>query len=124
MKSKPPFRCPTRVAINSFAKQFGLRNEPLMQDWEYEVADRARFHEFLVAYETLSLDEDERFCLMEIIIQSLEDSNCKIGALLDWLRIEKILQENFRLHAYTVWHWAAYETALENAWRVSSAMRT
>lgn len=124
MNSAPPFRCPTRSAINSLAKRFGLPNGEFSQDWEHEVADPARLHEFLSAYETQRLDEDERFCLMEIIIQSFEDSDSEVGTSPEWLRIEKLLRANTRLHAYTLWYWACFDLTVEDAWRVSPAMRT
>ncbi|MCP5384447.1 MAG: hypothetical protein H6913_07510 [Altererythrobacter sp.] len=44
-----------------------------MQDWEFEVADANRIDEFLSAYQSQELTDDERFTLMEMIIQSFED---------------------------------------------------
>ena len=124
MSTEPPFRCPTRAAIDSLAKQLDLPNEPHMQDWQWEVADPERLAAFLSAYENLQLNEDERFCLMEIIVQSFEDSDCEAGTSPEWLRIEKLLKENFQVHAYSVWYWACFGTALKNAWRVAPAMRS
>jgi hypothetical protein len=39
------WRHPTRAAIDSLAKRFSLLNDPGMQDWEYQVADRAYRHQ-------------------------------------------------------------------------------
>lgn len=43
------------------------------QDWPFEVADPDRVAEFLDFYEQGSLDEQERYLLMELIVASLED---------------------------------------------------
>jgi hypothetical protein len=55
------WRWPTREASDSLAERFGLPNHPGMQDWEYEVADANRLHEFLPALEGSDLTDDERF---------------------------------------------------------------
>jgi hypothetical protein len=64
------WRSPTRAAINALALRFDLPNTQGMQDWEHEVADADRIHEFIAAYQSGQLDDDERFTLMELIIQS------------------------------------------------------
>jgi hypothetical protein len=66
-------RYPTAAAIASLAARFNLPNEPNMQDWEHEVSDHKRLAEFLEAYESGSLTEDERFTLMETIVDSVEE---------------------------------------------------
>ncbi|WP_456715262.1 hypothetical protein [Bradyrhizobium sp. USDA 4353] len=78
-----------------------------MQDWEWEVADPTRIDEFLSAYESGELSEDERFVLMETIIQSFEDLQ-RLGNHPDpderWQRVVDILDRNIDLHAHTVWY--------------------
>jgi hypothetical protein len=66
-------RYPTRKAIDSLAARFDLPYTPFMQDWEWEVADSDRIDEFVAGYHSGELNEDERFTLMETIIQSFED---------------------------------------------------
>ncbi len=66
---------PKAHAINALAKRFDLPNEPSMQDWEYEVADAQRINEFLIAYTEKTTSEDEKFVLMEMLIESFSDSN-------------------------------------------------
>ena len=124
MIAEPRFRCPTGSAIDRLAKRFDLpTTDRFPQDWEHCVADPRRLREFLSAYETLSLDEDERFCLLEIILQSFEDSDGEVGSSPDWQRIEQILKDNFELHAYTIWYWANFDATLEDSWGVSQPMR-
>jgi hypothetical protein len=75
-----------------------------MQDWEYEVADKERFDEFLEWYSTGAANDDERFSLMEILIQCVEDMDADANA---WSRIKPILVANRELHIDTVRYWAA-----------------
>jgi hypothetical protein len=57
-----------------------------MQDWPWEVADAERLDEFLAAYEGGNLSEDERFTLMEVILQSFEDLAASTGFDARWDR--------------------------------------
>jgi hypothetical protein len=60
--------------VLNFALNFErLESCPHMQDWEWEVADSERINEFPSAYESGELSDDERFTLMETILQSFED---------------------------------------------------
>lgn len=105
---EPKFRCPTKEAIEVLSKRFNLPNEENMQDWEWEVADSARINEFIKAYKTESLNDDEKFTLMEIIIQSFEDLNTDLNNNPNWNGILKILRTNFTLHQYTIWYWSDF----------------
>lgn len=68
------YRFPTRAAIDALAIRFNLPNTKNMQDWEYEVADANRVAEFLVAYYSGELSEDEKFTLMAMLLQSSCDA--------------------------------------------------
>jgi len=68
--SVPEHFYPTRTAIDALAARFGLPNRPDMQDSEWEVAGPTRLDELINAYKSGELDDDERFTLMETIIQS------------------------------------------------------
>ncbi|UFZ05675.1 hypothetical protein LQG66_05000 [Bradyrhizobium ontarionense] len=105
-------RYPTREAVNALCRRFGFPYHPQMQDWEWEVADAMRIDEFLSAYESGELSEDERFVLMETILQSFED----LRFLEDrpdpdprWQRVLDILDRNIDLHAHTVWYWSVLD---------------
>jgi hypothetical protein len=67
------WRYPTRAAIDALALKFGFSNTPQIQDWAWEAADSDRIDEFIAAYKSGQLNDDERFALMETIIQSFED---------------------------------------------------
>ena len=111
------WRCPTGEAIDKLAARFGLPNDPGMQDWEHQVSDEARIDEFLAAYETAGLSDDEKFTLMEMIIDSFE-AFAHVGGDLSsdsrWQRTLAILNKNISLHAYSVWYWSCLEAANED----------
>lgn len=117
------WRFPTRAAIDALATRFGLRNEPDMQDWEWEVADPNRIEEFLRAYESGELTEGERFVLMETIIQSFDESEHPLTGNPLWERILTRIEENITVHIHTVWYWACLGEKLEDSWRVAPSMR-
>ena len=122
---EPTWRCPTRKAIDSLAEKFNLPNTPDMQDWEWEVADPSRIEEFLVAYESGELSDDERFTLVETIFQSFEELPDSIDTDPRWAQVLDILVSHFELHAYSVWYWSDLknETKAEDSWRVTPFLR-
>ncbi len=114
------WRYPTREAIDSLSQRFGFRNEPNMQDWEWEVADPNRVEEFLYAYVDGELSDDERFTLMEIIIQSCEDLRDVLENNSKWQKALLFIEDNIDLHIYSVWYWSDLENEDENElWRVT-----
>ncbi|MDC8011692.1 hypothetical protein [Tahibacter soli] len=104
------WRFPTAAAIDSLARRFGLPNRGNMQDWEIQVADPARLDEFLTAYDDGTLDGDERFTLMEMIIQSCEMAFEQAGRTpvndRQWNRALERIRRDVDLHIYSLWYWA------------------
>src|SRR5262245_42609180 len=99
MKEMPRhiWRCPTREAIDKLALRFGLPNHSSMQDWEYEVSDYTRIDEFLTAYETEQLSDNEKFTLMQTIIDSFEERagmGFDLASDVRWQRTVSILEKN------------------------------
>ena len=118
------WRYPTAAAVDSLARRFGFPNTPDMQDWEWEVADAARIDEFLAAYESGELDDDERFTLMETILQSFEDLGESLSVDPRWPRVLELLDRNVDLHAYTVFYWSCLENEDdEDSWLVTPYVR-
>lgn len=117
-------RYPTTAARKSLAARFDLPYSDLMQDWEWEVADFERFGEFLDAYKLQSLMDDERFSLMEILVQCVEDALSHSGDDAAWLEIEPLLLLNASLHRATIDYWArAHCMESEGLFHVSVRMR-
>ena len=119
------WRFPTRKAIDSLAKRFKLPNTIEMQDWEWEVADSDRIDEFISAYESGQLDDDEKFTLMEIIIQSFEELESSLSIEPRWWKILNIIENNIELHIYSVWYWSDLENDNEDdQWKVNPFIRS
>jgi hypothetical protein len=119
------WRFPTAAAIASLAKRFDLPNTPGMQDWEYEVADSARIDEFMAAYQRGELNDDERFTLMETILESFEQLPQPTGSDPRWHAALELLDTNIRLQICTVWYWSDVENENgEDSWKVAPFLRT
>jgi hypothetical protein len=108
------WRFPTREAIDSLAARFKLPNDPGMQDWEYEVADAKRINEFISAYLSGELTEDEKFTLMATIIQSFADMDQPLANDERWPIVIRQLEANIDLHIYTVWYWSSLSLESED----------
>jgi hypothetical protein len=118
------WRFPTWEAIDSLARRFSLPNTPHMQDWEWEVADPERLDEFLSAYSSGDLSDDERFTIMETILQCFEESDTDLSSDARWSRLLAQLDEHVDLHAYTVWYWSCLEEQDPTDWfRVTPFIR-
>ena len=118
------WRFPTNEAIDSLAVRFDLPNLPGMQDWEYQVSDPYRIDEFLNAYESGELTEDECFVLMQIILDSFEHSTASLAENSQWLKVLQILEEQIDLHIHSVWYWSSTDAEkLEYAWKIAPYLR-
>ena len=63
---------PSTPARRALASRFGLPYDDAMQDWEWEVANPDDFDLYLAAY-TLEMPAEQRFSLMEMLLQCVED---------------------------------------------------
>lgn len=118
------WRFPTLIAIKSLAKRLSVPFEPWMQDWEWDIADSARIDEYVSLYNSGDLSDDERFTLMETIIQAFEDLPLSLDVDVRWAETLAILDTNIDLHAYSVWYWSDLEDELgDEGWRVSPYLR-
>jgi hypothetical protein len=114
---------PTTPARQALARRFGLPYSDTMQDWEWEVADAERFDEFLAVYDATRLNDAERYSLMEVLVQCVEDLAIAGRAEIAWTAIETRLRSN-PLHRPTVEYWSCPgESDLEAMFRISSWMR-
>ena len=122
-------RHPTRRAIVTLAKRLSLPFEAGMQDWEIEVADSDRFDDFLQSYVSDDLSTDEKFLLMSILVQCVEDLAHQSDAeamseLHAWLQVKFLLEADLHLHASTIHYWACLdELCDDNKFLISTEMR-
>jgi hypothetical protein len=119
----PKFRCGTTEAIENLAQQLKLPYEDYMQDWSYEVANPEDIEKYIDYYK-LTSDEDEKFVLMEIIIQAVNDQGHEKDFLKYWDKIKGSLKEDFRIHEYTVFYWCRFDSGhAEEEFVISPRMR-
>jgi len=125
MAPEIPRRWATAAARRSLARRFALPYDRFSQDWEWEVADPSRFGEFLDAYISGSLDDDERFALMEILIQCIEDMGLsRVEPSPQWQAVAELLRAHSGLHASSVRYWSCLEDRdLDDCFRVTGPMR-
>jgi hypothetical protein len=106
----PPYlHLPSSSARRALATKFNLPYSDEMQDWEWEVADAARFEEFLGVYQDTDLGDDERFSLMEVLVQCAEDVSDTPEFGVFWYALKPLLQSRFELHRSTIEYWAVLE---------------
>lgn len=118
------WRFPTRAAIEALAHRFDLPNDPSMQDWEWQVADSSRIDELLGAYEQEPFTDDERFVLVEILLQSFDDLGVPLERDPRWLRLIAAIEQRIALHIYSVWYWADEDGDNGgDVWRVTPGLR-
>ena len=96
-----------------------------MQDWEWEVAAPDRFEEFLQGYSSLGLSAAERFSLMEVLLQCIEDSETPQLVTDRWAKLEPYLVKNIRLHRQTVEYWSSVGAAeQQDHFRITRLVRS
>lgn len=89
---------PTTAARKAMAVRFSLPYDDAMQDWEWEVANADEFERYLAAY-TPAMPSDQRFSLMEMLVQCVEDSKDEALFNIRWARIRPLLVNHITLHA-------------------------
>lgn len=121
---QPKLRFVTRKAIEDLTINLNLQYTLSdYQDWEFIVGKSEDIKEY-INYYTTEVDEDNKFALMEIIIQATEDQTTE-NDFLKYLKIVlKLLKENFRLHEYSVFYWSCFQNEnIEDCWNISPFMR-
>lgn len=98
-----------------------------LRQWDaglgWEVANIEEFERCLAAY-TLSMPNDQRFSLMEILIRCVEDSKDEAMFNTRWAKVRSLLVHHRSLHAQTIAYWACSEERdVEQCFRVSQFMR-
>jgi hypothetical protein len=115
----------TREAIESLVKKLSLpKPGPFTQDWEYEVVDDTRINEFLSFYESSSLNEEEKFALMIIIISSINDATVKGDADESILgKAKELLLQDIAIHTNTILYWSLENEDLDDCFAITPFIR-
>ena len=97
------WRYPTNAAQDALAARFDLPNEDWMQDWEYVAPRAEQLDEYLAAYQSGKLDGDERFTLMEMMLECLRgDEEAPQRPAVLRLAVLRLIEENIQLHLQTI----------------------
>jgi hypothetical protein len=108
------------------AKDLNLLIDNWMQDWPYEVVNRDDIEKYLEYY-NITKDDNKKFRVMEMLIQSVEEQECEENFLRYWNIIKNVLEKDFLIHEYTIWYWCLFEEVeeddLDNAFRVTPFLR-
>ena len=120
---EPNERFWTDKAIAALARRFGLDVNPYSQDWPWEVADPRRLQDYVDAYDSGELTEDEKFVLMDMILQAAEEQKDPLDANPIYARILQRLEQNFDLHRQQMTYWARLDSELEDAFSESPSLR-
>lgn len=120
---EPKFRCSTNEAILKIAKELHLKYNSGMQDWEWEIANPKHIEKYIEHYKSLK-DDDEKFTLMEIIIQALTDQE-EEELIKYWKEVKEFLKANFGVHEYSIFYWSCFENEnVEECWQITPQMRS
>ncbi|WP_298417498.1 hypothetical protein [uncultured Kordia sp.] len=94
------------------------------QDWTYIIAEPTRIDEYISAYGTTVINEDTKFSLLEMIIQSLTDQATEELIQEKWKEIKPLLIKDFELHKYTIFYWCCWDNEdINDCWRVTPLFR-
>ncbi|HEY3405322.1 MAG TPA: hypothetical protein VGK59_18180 [Ohtaekwangia sp.] len=119
---EPEPRYETREAIDSLAKELQLHHDERMQDWSYEIANPGDVERYIEHYK-VTVDEDKKFVLMQIIIQAVNDQPDENSFLKYWDRIKGALIADLAIHEYTVFYWCLFNDDDNDIWTITPRMR-
>lgn len=120
--AEPKFRCGGNW--HDLAELFGYEIGQNDQDWTYTIVEPDRIDEYIQTYDTKITNEDTKFSLMEMIIQSLTEQGNEKLINEKWKQVKPILNKDFHLHEYTIYYWCCWDNDdIDNCWEVSPLMR-
>lgn len=116
----------TKKSVDFLSRELGLPATGREQDWDIELSDSARLDEFLFFYKEKTLDDEQRFAMMALIISSFEDLVGEKEKNHDsWKTISKILAENFEFFSPLFDYWCVDDEPDSNdVYKVTKLMRS
>ncbi|MEZ4462462.1 MAG: hypothetical protein R3E66_22610 [bacterium] len=90
------------IVIERLVHLFHLQPPGSMRDFALESRAAHRIDEFVLAYQTMSLTDSEKFGLMLVIVASFEDMIRSQRPDDVWIKIERLLIQDWHLHRSTV----------------------
>ena len=117
----------TKQSIEGLISKLGLpEGDVYCQDWEYEIASPEMAVKLLMDYiEQKDLTEDEKFTLMHVILESINDfisNRSEKFPLLEEFRM--VALRDYYLHKETFEYWASWEQAdIDEAFEITPIIR-
>ena len=109
---------------HELADLFGYKIDIHDQDWTYTIVEPDRIDEYIQAYDTKITNEDTKFSLMKMIIQSLTEQENEKLMKEKWKLVKPILNKDFDLHEYTIYYWCSWDNEnIDDCWEVTPLMR-
>lgn len=119
---KPKFRCGTQKAIKELVANYDYPYADWMQDWPYEIAESIEIDNYFQHYDEQT-DEDKKFSIMKMLIQSLTDIENQNDFDKNWKRLKKRILKDFEIHEYTIFYWCCFDIETDDIWKISPYMR-
>ena len=116
---------PTKEAIEKLCKDLNLpRPDAFSQDWAYETSYINRIEEFIIYYHSNELDDETKFTLMMVMIDSSNDALDEGNMTLNnWEKINSILVADRRIHLNTIKYWMCEGKDLEDSFSITPYIR-
>lgn len=116
-------RYETLEAIDSISKKLDIDYDSSSQDWAYEIADFSSIDKYFSVYDSL-IDDDEKFVLMQTIIQATNDLIGSTDNLDSWARLKQRLIWDYEIHEFTIDYWSCPDMKeLNDCWTITPQIR-
>ncbi len=120
---EPKFRCGGNW--QELADLFDYKIGKHDQDWTYTIVESKRIDDYIQAYDTTITNDNTKFSLMEMIIQSLTEQKNEELMHQKWGKVKALLNKDFDLHEYTIYYWCCWDTEdIKDCWSVTPLMRS
>ena len=97
----------TPNSIDGLVSKLGFpKSDGYAQDWECEVSDHTRIQHWLGEYQRSDLNEEERYTLMKVIIESINDA-LSLGSVdgQTLATFKGLVVDDYHLHSNTLDDW-------------------
>lgn len=105
---EPQFRCSTKKALDELEIELNLKEKnpywESMAGKSYTPGNPNDIQEYLDYYIQLK-DDDKKFTLMEMILDSLADQQNEANFLKYWQKAKPILIKDYLIHEFTIHYW-------------------
>ena len=106
--NEPPFRCSTKKALDELEIELNLKEKnpywESMAGKSYTPGNPNDIQEYLDYYIQLK-DDDKKFTLVEMILDSLADQPNEADFLKYWQKTNPILMKDYLIHEFTIHYW-------------------